>query len=737
MRGLIFGTECASILMNRQSVKTTKNSGDSLMRYAFFAILLLVSPRESFALTWDFNDDSTYGWTAWEGDFSNIRGGGREPLKSEIVDGVWRIATVPGRRPTVQLRSPLIGKDSALFDRLTLRLRIIHHSPTEGQQFSMRWSNAAYIRLYDSFPKGVFSTGRQQSYPLEWEDITIDLRALAEADTEWAITWQDTLFDFQLDMLLYRDSQDVDNHPKFLEIDWIELTGAEELAQGELSPQDIAAGIGPLGTLFAEPDFFPLGEGIGSSSLYASQGAVGDVDGDGDTDLVVLWHRLVDRERHQGWIVASNDGLGRFEPTQEEALSTTPYSDYTTIDLRGSDFDGDGLLDLVVAESEIVELWYNWGGGFDPALQLFDVRLMGLADGDGDGDVDLLIQEYDDSHHVAPSQVILWINDGYDFVDSNSFVLDSEERRWPLLPAGQPLGKASSLLWISSCHQPQESDSWQLTRPWAAIAEPPLLFEPPVHPCNLNPDLIADLDGDGMVDLLGSPENIETFYGTTNHGLALWRMDASGGWTRHSLLDWKVLPSIAITSDLNGDGVLDVTLLAGNSLIGPALVVLLGQRNGAPVLEGYYPLPSEGNQVLTSDVNGDGDTDLVVIGTSPASDHGGVFVLINQGTSATAVAVETATPTAFTLGANYPNPFNPATTIPLAVPAGAKNVNLTIYNILGQPMRQVWTGPLSAGEHQLTWDGRDAQGRPVAAGVYMYRLQVDDQTRARKMVKIE
>ena len=52
-------------------------------------------------------------------------------------------------------------------------------------------------------------------------------------------------------------------------------------------------------------------------------------------------------------------------------------------------------------------------------------------------------------------------------------------------------------------------------------------------------------------------------------------------------------------------------------------------------------------------------------------------------------------------------------------------------------MRQVWTGPLAAGEHELTWDGRDAQGRPVAAGVYLYRVQVDEQTRTRKMVRIE
>ena len=704
------------------------------MRYTLFAILLLVAPRGAVALTWDFADGSTWGWTARES-FYTDKLGSREPLHSEVVDGVWRIAPVPNRRPTVQLRSPLIGKDSALFDRLTLRLRIIHHSPTEGD-FSMRWSHALSRPDSDT---GVFGTGRQQSYPLEWEEITLDLRALVEADREWPIIWQDTLFNFQIDMMLYQDSQDVDNHPKFLEIDWIQLTGAEELAQGELSPGDLGVELGPPGTLFAEPDFFPLGESPGSPGGYweEAQGVVGDVDGDGNADLVVAWNRIVDRERQLGWTVASNDGLGGFEPTQEVILSTyTSLRDPSSImDLWGSDFDGDGLLDLAVAKGLTVTLWYNWGGEFEPTLQLFDTWLVGLADGDGDGDVDLLVQELDDSDdHKAPSQVILWINDGDDFVHSDTFVLDSEEERFPYLPAGQPLGEAASLLWRRPCYQPQ--DFWQLTRPWAAIEEPPLFFEAEVNPCDLH--LIADLDRNGTVDLLGSPERTQTNFGIVNHGLALWRLDASGGWTRHSLLDWKVLSPVTTASDFNGDGVLDVALVAGNSTIGPMLVVLLGQRNGAPVLEGYYPLPGEGSQALAGDVNGDGYTDLVVLGTSPASGNDGVFVLINQGTPATAVASETAAmPTAFALGANYPNPFNPATTIPLAVSAGAKNVDLTIYNVLGQPLRHVWTGPLPAGKHQLTWDGRDAQGRPVAAGVYVYRLQVDDQTHARKMVKLE
>ena len=696
-----------------------------------FAILLLAAPHRAFALTWDFDDGSTWGWTARESGHSNVSIINRDPLQSEVVDGVWRIAPVPGRRPTVRLHSPLIGEDSALFDRLTLRLRLIHHSPTEDI-FVMNWSNAA-SRRPASDTKRVFGTGGRHSYPLEWEDFTIDIRAdiraLAEADTELEITWQDTLFNFTLDMVLYRDSQDVDNHPKFLEIDWIQLTGAEELAQGELSPRDLGVKLEPPGTLFAEPDFFLLGEGIGSPNYRrASQGAVGDVDGDGDADLVVLWDRLVDREIQLGWTVASNDGLGGFDPTQEFTLLTT--FDFPLMDLLGSDFDGDGLLDLVTTERGIVEVWYNWGGGFEPTLQLFDVWPIGLVDGDGDGDVDLLVGGYDDESYY----VTLWINDGYDFVSSDRFSPD-REKLCPYLPDGQPLGEAASLLWNGSCFQLQ--DFWQQTRPWAASQEPPRSFEAAVNPSALH--LIADLDGNGMVDLLGSPESIDRFFDTHYYGLALWRLDASGVLARHSLLDWKAfIAHEATASDLNGDGVLDVAMVAGNLSIGsPALLVWLGQRNGAPVFEGYYPLPGEGNQVLTGDVNGDGDTDLVVLGTNLASGDGGVFVLLNQGTSATAIAADAATPTAFALGTNYPNPFNPATTIPLAVPAGAKNVDLTIYNVLGQPLRQVWTGPLPAGEHRLTWDGRDAQGQPVATGVYVYRVQVDEQTDTRKMVKLE
>ena len=711
------------------------------MRGLLFAIGLLTAPLGAFALTWDFDEGTTWGWTAQEAGSYSRGTDDATTVYSEVEEGVWRLAPVPGaRKPTLQLRSPPIGEDSALFDWVTLRLRIIHHTPTQGT-LQMRWSNSEYTRLlglnqHDAEDELLlFATGRPQLYPTEWEDITIDIRALeaaAEADPEFDIVWQDTLFEFRFDLALNHAARGPADHPAFVEVDWIQLTGVEELLLGELSPREIVVEAGLPGALFGEPDFFPLVEGVTGQivGFRQSAGTLGDVDGDGDVDLVAVWDRLNPSDttrRDYGWLIASNDGLGGFVPTQEEAAGTS-------LSLQGSDFDGDGLLDLVFDGEQIVELGHNEGeDGFEITLRLPGVEFVGLADGDGDGDVDLLVLELDDeSPHV-----VLWLNDGdAGFVRSDRFDLDSEEKLYPYPSSGQLPGEAVYLLWNRPCYLPQ--GPWQLTRPWAVSEPPPLFFEAEVNFCTLQ--LLADLDGDGEVDLLSVSVIREVFFDYTYHGLDLWRLDASGGVSRHPLLGSQVHVSrgAATASDLNGDGLLDLAVIDGNLATGPALVVLVGQRDGRPVVEGRYRLPGTGGQVLPGDVNGDGATDLVVLGRNMEGGPGGAFVFLNQNTPATAIAAETeTTPSTFVLGANYPNPFNPATTIPFVVPAGVGDVDLTIYNVLGQPVRRVWTGSLAAGEHRLAWDGRDTQGSPVAAGVYWYRLQVDDQTRTRKMVKIE
>lgn len=78
-------------------------------------------------------------------------------------------------------------------------------------------------------------------------------------------------------------------------------------------------------------------------------------------------------------------------------------------------------------------------------------------------------------------------------------------------------------------------------------------------------------------------------------------------------------------------------------------------------------------------------------------------------------------PASLSLGAPWPNPFNPETRLPLSLDAAA-DVELTVHDLLGRTVRTLVDGPLAAGEHQLVWDGRDGSGAPLASGVYFARL---------------
>ncbi len=90
-------------------------------------------------------------------------------------------------------------------------------------------------------------------------------------------------------------------------------------------------------------------------------------------------------------------------------------------------------------------------------------------------------------------------------------------------------------------------------------------------------------------------------------------------------------------------------------------------------------------------------------------------------------------PQGFALGANYPNPFNPETTIGYQLPAAAQ-VRLEIYDALGQRVRTLVQQVEPAGYHTAVWDGRDDGGHTLAGGVYLYRLQADEFSQVRKLL---
>jgi len=79
-------------------------------------------------------------------------------------------------------------------------------------------------------------------------------------------------------------------------------------------------------------------------------------------------------------------------------------------------------------------------------------------------------------------------------------------------------------------------------------------------------------------------------------------------------------------------------------------------------------------------------------------------------------------PDRYGLDQNYPNPFNPETRIIYALPVRSQ-VRLTVYNMLGQQVARLVEEVQAGGRHQARWNGRTASGRPVASGIYIYRLE--------------
>ncbi|MBD3401630.1 DUF4397 domain-containing protein, partial [candidate division GN15 bacterium] len=93
-------------------------------------------------------------------------------------------------------------------------------------------------------------------------------------------------------------------------------------------------------------------------------------------------------------------------------------------------------------------------------------------------------------------------------------------------------------------------------------------------------------------------------------------------------------------------------------------------------------------------------------------------------------------PDDYALAQNYPNPFNPTTVISFTMPS-AGTARIEVFNILGHKVATPFDGTAAAGTTEVVWDGRSDTGRPVASGVYFYRLTTDTYTDTKKMMLLK
>lgn len=85
---------------------------------------------------------------------------------------------------------------------------------------------------------------------------------------------------------------------------------------------------------------------------------------------------------------------------------------------------------------------------------------------------------------------------------------------------------------------------------------------------------------------------------------------------------------------------------------------------------------------------------------------------------------------------NYPNPFNPSTSIQFAIPADSE-VELSIFNVKGQKIQTLCNDELEKGEHNFIWNGKDKSQNPVSSGVYLYKLKTNSKSITKRMVLLK
>lgn len=222
--------------------------------------------------------------------------------------------------------------------------------------------------------------------------------------------------------------------------------------------------------------------------------------------------------------------------------------------------------------------------------------------------------------------------------------------------------------------------------------------------------------------------------------------------------------------DINGDGQMDIAILVVDRNANNQPVGMVVRSGDDYAVLWRFPFPPEHKENILKgffgfvDANGDGEKEAIVGENLAITLDGSVhtiaenFVTLDVNdvdgdgfediiglntTDSTVVVYGTMPPTSvenydpaaihFQLFQNYPNPFNPSTTISYSV-AAASEVQLRIYNPLGQLVRTLVSGQKRAGDYTLTWDGRDDAGRLLSSGPYFYRLRVGEIVQTRRML---
>jgi hypothetical protein len=513
----------------------------------------------------------------------------------------------------------------------------------------------------------------------------------------------------------------------------------------------------------------------------ANSPTLGDIDGDGNIDVVV------GNDRMYAWKFDGNEVVDGDEQALTWGVLSTLGDDFIGPSAL-AEFNGSPGLEIVAAAytSKQVFVFDHTGtplpGWPQPTIDLVRASVA-IGDIDGDADFEILAidqKAYLYAWHADGTEVIdgdanpatagvfrrlpetnQWQYqspavadidaDGMDEVivaaqDKKLYVLDeigADQPGWPRTLPNYPGGGVvvgdidnnGDLEIVVTTRSTGETYALNHdnTIMWQRWLQTNLFF----NPC---PSL-ADLTGDGKLEAL-IPSSNGRLYAVQFNGA-----DAPGWPVVYSATSYT--ESSPVIADVSGDGVVDV-------LLGDEGKYINGwSASGAP-LEGF-PLVLKDSVRGTPaivDLDYDGDVEVIAVGydktvyvwnlSTPFDSEAAPWPTFRanvhrsgrHGHDSPTPVSGGARAARFALGQNYPNPFNPTTTIAFDVPSAGR-ASLVVYDVAGARVRTLVDGGVTSGHHRVEWDGRNDARDPVGSGVYFYRLAANGAVLTKKMVLLK
>ena len=184
------------------------------------------------------------------------------------------------------------------------------------------------------------------------------------------------------------------------------------------------------------------------------------------------------------------------------------------------------------------------------------------------------------------------------------------------------------------------------------------------------------------------------------------------------------VPASVCAADLDGDGDLD---LAVANIYSHNVSVLINNGDGMYAGAVNYGTGDGPHSVCAGDMDGDDDLDLAVANEYSRN----VSILFNLSGITTDVQDNPLVPVR--LSSNYPNPFNPVTTLKFNVPRTG-HVTIAVYDVTGRKVRVLVDRVFQMGAFETTWNGKNTAGESVGSGVYFARMETCGHKAVRKMV---